>query len=299
MQKKSTTNSLDLTVIIVSYNTAKITKKCLSHLKTARQYAQKALKNSITPIVVDNDSTDNTANVIKNDFPEVILFQFKKNVGFAKANNLGMQHAKSPFILLLNSDAFVKKDTLVKSLQYMQSNPKIDCLCVQLQYPDGTFQPVGGHFPTPAKTILWALGFESMPLIKNLIKPMHAYNPTFYKQARQMEWCSSAFFLIKREVFEKTKGYDERMFLYFEDVEWCQRIAKKHFLIYFTPDISIIHQSGASSKKLSRHELQRRHLEGIRHFHTVHYPKQLKLTSTFLTIGTKLRSIFYALSKIA
>ena len=102
-------NNLDFSVIILSYNTKDITVRCLEKLKIAKEYSEKRLKNSVEVIVLDNASSDGSAQIIKTDFPWVKLVASKENLGFSRGNNIAMEESKNPFILLLNSDVYVEE----------------------------------------------------------------------------------------------------------------------------------------------------------------------------------------------
>ena len=287
-------NNQNCTIIILSYNTKDITDTCLRKAKAAAAYSKKILGNEITIVVVDNNSQDGSCEMIKKKYSDVHSMFLAENVGCSRGNNLAMVEVSTPFILLLNSDAYLNKDTLEKSLEYMANNQSCDVLCVRQIYRDGRFQPFGGSLPTPWRTIFWTLGIESLPVIKHFIHPIYQYTPSFFDKEQHMEWCSTAFFMLRKKVYEKTGGFDESLFLFVEDMEWCKRIKDNHFAICYTPSISIVHLGGSTSKKLSQIVLLERHTEGMLYFHKVHYPRSLRCISRFLFAGMMLRAAFYA-----
>ncbi len=288
-------NNQDCAIIILSYNTKDVTDICLKKAKTAAVYSKKNLGNEIKIIVLDNNSQDGSSGMIKEKYPDIHSIFLKKNVGCSRGNNLAMKEADTPFVLLLNSDAYLNKDTLEKSLKYMANNQSCDVLCVRQIYQDGKNQPFGGSLPTPWRTIFWALGIESLPAIKYFINPIYQYTPSFFDKEQRMEWCSTAFFLARKKVYEKTGGFDNNLFFYMEDVEWCKRIKDNSFSICYTPSISIVHLGGFTSKKLSQIVLLERHIEGMLYFHKIHYPRTLPCVSLFLFVGMLLRAVLYSL----
>src|SRR4030042_3149838 len=138
-----------LSVIIVSWNTKSVTDECLKRLKVAAYHVRDKL--TVEVIVVDNDSKDGTSEMIEKKYPWVKLVRSGTNLGYAKGNNLGYKKSspKSKYLLLLNSDAYVEKETLVNSLNYFDSNKDCDVLGCKLLHENGKLQPSAGSLPTP------------------------------------------------------------------------------------------------------------------------------------------------------
>lgn len=285
----------DLTIIIVSYNTKAITLQCLGRVEKAKAYCEEKLRNKVSVIVVDNASTDGSAQMIRRKFPKVRLIKLKENIGFARANNTGMKASKTPYILLINSDTFLEEHTLYKSLEYMEKSD-CDVLGIKLTYKDGGFQPAGGYLPTPMRTFLWLLGLESVPLVKKIIKPIYLYNEKAYKLDRELGWLTGSFWMLRRKVHEKTGGFDKEIFLYMEDVEWCKRIKSAGFKICYTPTIKAIHLEGASSKKLGFGAVLERHTKGLIYYQKINYPRSLWFIRWVAIYGYFLRAFYYYLS---
>lgn len=250
-----------ISIIIVSYNTKAITEKCLESVQNSN------LKNQIEVIVVDNASTDGSVEMIKTEFPKVKLLANKENLGFAKGNNLGMQKATGEYILLLNSDAFLGKDTLSKCLDYMDQADVIGC---KLTYADGSLQPSAGYLPNPLNTFLWVWGIDTLPIFKNFISSVHPQQPRWFIKNREVGWVTGAFMFMKRKVFEKTGGFDNQYFMYGEEIDWCKRIHIAHFKIMLIADFSVVHLVGASQQ--SRKNAYVREMQGMVYYFKKHYP---------------------------
>jgi GT2 family glycosyltransferase len=295
-KKINTPETNDCTVVILSFNTKDVTDECLRKTKQAAAYAQRELNNKTEIIVVDNGSIDDSVEMIQRKHPDVTLIALKKNVGYSCGNNLALKKASTPFILLLNSDTYIRENTLVQSISYMAKHPACDILSARLVYPDNSFQAHSGFLPTPFRTIRWAFLIESIPVIKNFIQPIYQYNPEFYKTERTLDWASTGFFFIRKSVYDRTGGFDERIFLYMEDVEWCQRIKNNELRIQYSPTIDVVHLGGFSSKKFPSATLLRRHIEGMAHFHSVHYPKTVHAVMGCVMTGMFLRAVFYSLT---
>lgn len=247
-----------ISVVIVSYNTKDITDKCLN-----------CIGDQAEVIVVDNASTDGSVEMIRRKYPKVKLLAQKTNTGFTGGNNIGMQASSGDYILLLNSDAFLEKDTLRKCLDYMQTNPRCDVLGCRLTFADGSFQPSAGYLPNPINTFLWVWGVDVLPVFKHLIPSVHPQQAAFFT-ARQVGWVTGAFMFMKRPVYEKTRGFDEKFFMYMEEVDWCKRIDQAGFQVWYTPNFSVVHLQGASNKfDMSRGLV--REMQGLVYYFNKHY----------------------------
>lgn len=285
---------MDLSVIILSYNTKDITARCLDKLKESKAYLEKRLKNKVEVIVLDNGSEDGSDVMIKEDYPWVNLITLKENSGFSKGNNIAMKQSKSPYILLLNSDVYVEEDTLYKSLAYFRVNKNCDLMGVKLMYPSGKLQPSGGYLPTPTSSIFWIFGISNIPIIERFTQPFHPTYRSFFTRAHQVGWVSGAFLMFKRVIFDKTSGFDENIFMYMDEVEWCKRIKDESFKVWYVPQIEVVHLHGASSKFDFKVQYLNE-LKGIKYYFKKHYPGQYLLVRPFLILGVILRIIAFSL----
>lgn len=278
---------MDLTVIILSYNTKEITAKCLKRLQSSVISCQTKFKNKIEVIVLDNGSSDGSAQMIKSDFPWVKLIISKENLGFSKGNNLVMKSVKTPYILLLNSDVYLSEESLYKALAYFRVNLNCDVLGARLNYFTGICQPSSGNLPKPINIIFWILGLQ-------FPNAFHPRNKKYFSKAHRVGWIMGAFFMLKKAVFDATEGFDENLFMHMEEVEWCKRIWDQGFEIWYVPQVEAVHLHGASTNfDLSLSFLNE--LKGIR-FYLLKYYKTFYLpVKLFLTVGLILRVIAFSL----
>lgn len=232
---------MDISVIVVSYNTAGLLERCLANLRAA---IQESLQVEI--IFVDNASKDNSVEVIKTKFPECRLIVNEVNVGFGRANNQALQFATGRYILLLNTDAFVSPDTLSKTVAYMDANPRSGILGVRLEGRDGVLQPCCRYFPTPWNTFLWRTGlnrgFAGTRMVDDLTWP--------HDTVRACDWVVGCYYLLRREVVEDVGLFDPRFFLYFEEVDHCFAARKHGWDVVFFPHTTVIHLGGESAKSV-------------------------------------------------
>lgn len=284
----------DLSIIIVNFNTTEITLECLNRLKESVNYCESILKNRIEVIVVDNGSTDDSVEKIKNHHRWVNLLESKTNLGYGGGNNLGLEESVNPYILLLNSDVYVEKDTLIKALEFFQSTPDCDVLGCRLSFQNGQLQPSGGYLPDLYNTAVWMFGFEAIPYIGEFAGPVHPKSEGFFERPRQLEWVTGAFFMMKRKVYEATRGFDPNIFMYMEEVELCMRIKQAGFRVYYNPIFSVTHLVGASSNFNVQKPLIFE-LKGLVYVFQKHYPNQVPILRLLVYSGCILRIIGFTL----
>lgn len=287
-------SNLDLSVIILSYNTKDITARCLEKVRTAKEYSEKRLKNKVEVIVVDNASSDGSAQMVKSDFPWVKLVASKENLGFSRGNNIAMEESKNPLVLLLNSDVYVEEESLYKAIAYFRVNLNCDSLGAKLTYASGALQPSAGSLPNPLNIIFWILGLSLLPVVNQLIPPFHPKDRKYFSKAHRVGWVMGAFLMLKREIFTKTGGFDEKLFMHMEEVEWCKRITDKKYKIWYAPQISVVHLHGASTNfDLSSSFLNE--LKGIKYYLRKHYGIFYLPVKLSMVLGLLLRILAFAI----
>ncbi|MBI2330408.1 glycosyltransferase family 2 protein [Candidatus Daviesbacteria bacterium] len=275
---------MDLTVIILSFNTKDITGRCLSRLKSSVVSCQTRFKNKIEIIVLDNGSTDGSAEMIKSEYPWVKLVASKENLGFSKGNNLVMKKVKTPLILLLNSDVYLEEESLYKALAYFRVNLNCDVLGPRLNYANGKLQPSAGPLPNFFNIILWIFG----------LKGFHPQSKGYFSKAHQVGWIMGAFFMLKKKVYENTGGFDEKLFMHMEEIEWCKRIKDKGFKIWYAPQFAVVHLHGASTN-FDLGPSFFNELKGIKYYLLKHFRSLYIPTKMFLIIGLIFRVIAFSI----
>lgn len=236
---------MQLSIIILSYNTKELTIRCIGSII---KYYQKQLgKEEFELIVVDNASTDGSAEAVSNfQFPsaswrtnfQLKLIKNKKNYGFSKGNNIGAKSAKGKYLLFLNSDTEVLDEGLAGMVDFFEKHKDVGVLGAKLQNSDGTAQPSAGTFYTLGTIFVMLFGGERFGLLRE--SPLGT---------KAVDWVSGGAMMIRRSFFEKLVGFDERFFMYMEDMELCFRAKKEGLLTYFYPHVSIVHKTLGSSNR--------------------------------------------------
>jgi GT2 family glycosyltransferase len=219
-------NPVDISVIIVNWNTRDTLRDCLmSVYKQTRDI-------SFEVIVVDNASSDGSAEMVKREFPEVILLQNNENRGFAAANNIGMAVAQGRYILLLNSDP---------------ESAVVGCTVLN---PDGTLQHSCFMFPSLLNMFLSSTYlYKLFPKSKFFGREQMTWWDR--KGVREVDVVTGCLMLVRRQAIEQIGLLDERFFMYGEETDWCYRFKQGGWKVLFTPQAEIIHLGGQSSKQTS------------------------------------------------
>jgi len=255
---------MDLSVVIVNYNVQYFLEQCILSV----QAASKNLEVEI--IVVDNNSTDKSCSIILEKFPEIILIQNKKNVGFSKANNQGVEIATGEYVLILNPDTVVAEDTFSQILDFAKSKHNIGVLGVKLVDGSGTFLPESKRgIPTPQVAFNKLFGISS--------KRTGKYYATHLNENETgiVAILVGAFMLLKRSVYNEVNGFDEAYFMYGEDIDLSYKILNKGYQNYYYANTQVIHYKGESTRKDVKH---------LNYFHKamkIFYKKYFKLNRVY------------------
>jgi len=225
---------IKLSIIIVNYNGENYLTDCLLSIKKHCH----AFNHEI--IIVDNNSTDNSLNLIENNFKEVSLIKNNYNAGFAKANNIAADVAQGEYLLLLNNDTILLND--VHSLfLYFEKDPNIGALGIKMLNGNGKYIQSFGKFPNLFRLLkLSRLNYNSRDLVTGSFNDDNLI---------QLDWLSGAFLLTKTELYKKVKGLDEDYFMYVEDVDFCKKLKSFGKTIVFTPSMSFIHYVGFNKSR--------------------------------------------------
>jgi GT2 family glycosyltransferase len=234
-----------LSVVIVNYNVAFFLEQCLLSVKRAMN----GIDGEI--IVVDNNSVDESNEMLRQKFPDVILIANKENTGFSKANNQAIRISKGEYVLLLNPDTVVEEDTFETCIRFMDKHPEAGACGVKLIDGKGLFLPESKRgLPTPSVAFYKISGLSALfPRSKRFGKYHLGYLDK--EQTNEVEVLSGAFMFIRKAALDKAGLLDEDFFMYGEDIDLSYRICKAGYKIYYHPATRVIHYRGESTKKSS------------------------------------------------
>jgi len=240
----------DISIIIVNWKVKSLLKKCLdSILKYQEDLA-------LEIFVIDNNSKDGSLKMIKDHYPQVKLIALESNQGFAKANNLGLREGEGKYFLLLNPDTEIREGFFKKVIKYLDKHTAIGILGPQILNPDQTIQESVRRFPTFFSQVLVLLKLKNILNNNKFLK--HYLEKSFdYHKIQNVDQVMGAAFFIRRAVLNKIGFLDEKFFIWFEEVDYCQRAKKQGFIIKYFPEVSIIHQGGYSFQKQLAFQNQR------------------------------------------
>lgn len=307
--------SLDLSIIILNYNAKKFVVDCIRSIENSRRNGY-----FWEVIVVDNASTDGSQEAIRKlienkNLPSaepcsLVLLENKENLGFSKGNNIAVPLTKGRYILFLNPDTVVNKNTLSFMVKFMDSNPRVGAATCKLRLPTGDLDEAAHRgFPTPWNAFCHFFGLEKLLPSSRLLS---GYTLGYLSKntVHEIDSLSGAFMIVRREAGKQVDWWDEDYFWYGEDIDFCYRLKKKQWKIMCVPQVWILHYRGVSSglKKHTRYlssasrETRKiaaaSSIEAMRIFYKKHYlgyyPKPiLWLVWLGIWILEKYRSLFW------
>ena len=264
---------LDLTVVVVSWNTRDLLDRSLETLKEDLERTSNS-SNLVTEVfVVDNDSKDGSAAMVAEKHGWATLIANDDNLGFAKANNQVLRQAKGRYILLLNPDTEVEKGALKTLIDFLEAHPKAGIVAPQLLNSDGSIQRSCRQFPTFTGMLFELIGLSKLfPKGSKMGTTFRAYKMLDWEHddEREVDQPEGACLLLRREVLEEVGLLDEGYFMLFEEVDWCYRIKKAGWQIWFTPKARVMHHYGQSIKQVKARMILSSH-RGLYRFWRKHY----------------------------
>ncbi|WP_407180110.1 glycosyltransferase family 2 protein [Bradyrhizobium sp. STM 3562] len=230
---------MDVSVVIVSWNTREILRGCLHSVFNETRQA------SFEVIVIDNNSHDGSAEMVRADFPAVKLIANPQNRGFAAACNQGMRLASARFVLLLNPDTLVLDDAISRCVRYADVRPDIGVVGCQVLENESRISPTGFSFPNPLNVFLALSGLSRLfPGSRLFGRPELSWWDRNTEQ--DVDVVTGMFMLVRREAIAEVGLMDESYFVYGEEADWCYRFAKAGWRRVFTPCAKIVHLDGGA-----------------------------------------------------
>lgn len=269
----------EVAAVVVTYNG-------LPHVEQALESVA-----GLETVVVDHGSTDGTVDVVRDRFPAVTVVE-QENLGLAAGWNTGIRQTSAPYVLVLNSDAWLVGDAAERLVRFAEGIPRAAWVAPRLLNPDGSLQPSVRGFPTP-----WRLATEYLFLRK--LAPRSRLLNAFYgggfrhDEVREVEFAKAAAFLIRREAFDEVGPFDEAFFLFSEETDWSYRARKAGWRTLFFPEAEAVHVGGASWRRESA-TLFREQVRGHLRFLVKHRDaRTAERARRVILAGLRLRSLVF------
>lgn len=249
----------DLSVTICSWNTLEDLRACLKSLEAERDSA------SFEVVVVDNNSEDGSAEMVREEFPWVVLHAMDRNLGFTGGQNLAMRSRRGRHAFLLNSDAVVHPGAIREMLDYIADKPEIGVLGPKVLNPDGSLQFSCRKFPNPVAAL-----FRNTPLGR--LFPNNRFTRDYlmadwhHDSPRKVDWVSGCAMLATESFMEKVGLFDEAYYMFCEDVDWCWRAWEAGFQVVYYPIPVVTHAIGRSTDKAPNRMIGRFHRSMLRFY---------------------------------
>lgn len=219
-----------LSIVIVNFNGAKFLSDCIQSVQ------ENCTNIAYEIIIVDNNSSDNSIHILETEYPNCLLIKNKENYGFAKGNNIGVEHSKGDYLLLLNNDTILL-DPILPALDLFNTDPSIGIVGIKMVDKENKFVASFGKFPKffnfiKLKTLQIDLAKIEQMIYRDLDKPI------------DVDWISGAFILTKKEIWKQVGGLDESYFMYVEDVDFNKKVQQINKKSVFLPSLRFIHFVG-------------------------------------------------------
>lgn len=237
-----------LNIIIVNWNSGESLQKCVQSI-----FNSDLEKSRYHVYVVDNNSTDNSVDLIMGLSTNLTIIRNKVNVGFGSANNIVLEKYISDFVLLLNPDVILYRNTLSDSLAFMENNNNISVLGVKNYDLNKKVVPSCARFPSLGRFLNDIIGLSK--IVPKIFKPGTIMTDWDHRSSREVNHVIGAYMLIRTPILKQVGYFDENFFLYLEDLDLSKRIVDQGSIIYYNSDISIIHEGGGTTKSIKEDQL--------------------------------------------
>lgn len=257
-----------ISVAVINYNTRDQLRYCL----------ESVFADGATEVVVaDNGSTDGSIEMLHRDFRQARVLVDRSNPGYGSASNAAIEHCRSEYVVLLNSDTILRRGTLETLRHYLDAHPRVAIVAPRLRNPDGTLQRSLHQFPNPLVTLLdysWvgpAVG--RVPGLRKLYVASDSH-----ERARSVAWVTGAALAIRKSAFQAVGGFDPRFFMYYEEVDLCRRLFRASWETHFTPNAEVVHVGGASTSQQRAAMYAQQIAAAIQYSERHHSPSNVMLT---------------------
>jgi hypothetical protein len=263
---------MDLSVVLVYYKTRDHLLDCLDALRADFG----ALSAEV--VVIDNDSRDGIAAVLRERFGDVRLFTNDDNLGYARAVNQGVAATTGEFVLVMNPDCTVRAGALAALVSHLRAHPRTGIAGPRILNPDGSLEYSARSFPDHLTFLFNRYSLLTRLFPRNPFSRRYMLTDWDHASVREVDWLSGACLMVRREAIQDVGGMDEAFFMFNEDVDWCRRMRQRRWAVTYVPDAIAVHHIGASRGRVAPRVIYGRHLGMIHYFHK-HHPANPVVTA--------------------
>ncbi len=231
---------VDLSVIIVNWNVRDFLDRCLASL---RQHVRDL---TFEVIVVDNASKDDSVQMVRSKYPEVLLIANEANNGFCRGNNQGLEVARGEFVVLLNPDTEVYPGAMETLVAFLRDHPDVGVVGPMLLSPEGLHMPNGTRFPTLRRELMGVFGLHRF---NQRAYDLEGYGREDFSQIAEVDVVCGACLMTRQSIVRQIGGLDEQLFMYFEEVDFCRRVKAAGWKVFYVPEARVYHHWMQSVKQ--------------------------------------------------
>jgi len=252
-----------VSALIVSYNVKNLLLKCLEAF-----YAHSDIP--VEAVVVDNASTDGSAAAVAAEFPKAVVLAQSRNLGFGRANNVGLERCQGRFVLLLNPDVTVNPQAVGRLADFLITRPDAAAVGPRLMFPDGRLDPDSRRsFPVPSSLFYRTVGLSRL-FPKSKVFGRHNMGHVPETDVHEMDAGTAACLMVRMAALDRVGFFDPRYFMFGEDLDLCYRLKLGGWKIFYLPSASAIHHKGSATKQAERQMLYERH-RAMWAYHSKHH----------------------------
>jgi len=233
---------ISISIILVNYNGCEFLVECLDSI-------YRVINSDCEVIIIDNSSTDDSIEIVRDRFPSVRLICSKVNLGFGKASNLAVDRVQCKYILFLNTDTILAENIPQILSDYLQQHQDIGVIGSRITFEDGSYQLSAGKLPNLAIELWDKIRYGLDRRWHQLFSGIYDRQ---YSKVQEVGWVTGACLMIRRDLFVRLGGFDESFFMYFEDKDICKRVRDTGFKVVYYPETSLIHLLGGSSQGIKK-----------------------------------------------
>jgi GT2 family glycosyltransferase len=254
-----------LSIVVVSFNSADYLPACLGSLQQAPRWEEE-----LELFVVDNASSDGSADLVARDFPRARLLRNTENVGYARAVNQGIAATSGRYVLVMNPDCEVRPGAVATLVEHLDRHPGGAVAGPRILNPDGSLEYSARAFPDHFTFLFNRYSLLTRLFPNNRFSRRYLLSDWDHLSVREVDWLSGAFLVVRRAAIAQVGAMDEAYFMFNEDVDWCRRMKQAGWSNVYVPDAQVVHHVGASRGRVAPRVIVERHRGMIHYFHKHH-----------------------------